>query len=120
MNFEQPDLDLTARPILPEVGEVELVLNFLSNHPGFHTRKQISQAIGISDRAVREVAEQNRDLIISGPGSPGYCHIYHCTMDEVNRYTGTQISQGKKMIRGAITSRNAAIALVAKGRIPTR
>lgn len=121
MPSEQVAFDFTTRPPAPvEIGEVEIMLNFLSNHPGFHTREQITEATGLSDRAVRMCAAKNRDLILSGPGSPGYCHLYHSTMEAVNRYTSPQISQGKQMIRGAIQTRNAAIALVAKGRIPHR
>lgn len=109
---EQASFDFTDRPILPEIGEVERLLAWLSARPGFHTRSEICAALNLSDRAVRDIAEQNRELIVSGPGSPGYCHLYHCPVDQVNRYTENAISQAKKMIRGALRTRRAAHDLI--------
>lgn len=102
MTAEQCAFDFTAPPPA-EVGEVERLLNHLSNNPGFHTRKELSAALGLSDRAIREIAEQNPELIVSGPGSPGYCHITEMLM-----------SQGKKMIKRAIRTRRAARLLAIK------
>lgn len=107
MIHEQPDFDFSAPPTAP-VGDVELLLNHLSNHPGFHTRKQLSAALGLSDRSIRVIAEQNPELIVSGPGSPGYCHLYHCPDEQTGHITEMLISQGKKMIRRAIRTRRAA------------
>ena len=109
MIAKQQDLDFSKPAISPaEIGEAEILLNFLSNNPGFHTRKQITAAIGLSDRAIREIAEQSPELIVSGPGSPGYCHLYHCPDEKTGHITEMLISQGRKMIRRAIRTRRAA------------
>jgi hypothetical protein len=106
MRTEQAAFDFTAPP--PPISEVELLLNHLSNNPGFHTCKKLSSALGLSDRVIREIAEQNPELIVSGPGSPGYCHLYHCPDEQTGHITEMLISQGKKMIRRAIRTRRAA------------
>lgn len=115
MPAEQTAFDFSPSPPPAEIGEVELVLNYLSNNPGFHFRSVIATATGLTERAVRKVAEKNRHLILSGPGSPGYCHLYHATPEQINRYTSTAISQGREMTRGAIRTRRAAHALIARG-----
>lgn len=113
MTAEQCAFDFTAPPPA-EVGEVERLLNHLSNNPGFHTRKELSAALGLSDRAIREIAEQNPELIVSGPGSPGYCHIYHCPDEQTGHIIEMLMSQGKKMIKRAIRTRRAARLLAIK------
>lgn len=105
--MDQLDFDFTSAPPAP-VGEVEILLAWLSAHPGFHTAATIAESLQLSDRKVRVIAEQNRDLIVSGPGSPGYCHLYHCPAEKIHHYTQKMISQGKKMIRAAIATRRAA------------
>jgi hypothetical protein len=102
-NFEAP-----AAP----VGEVERLLNHLSNHPGFHTAATLSAALGLSDRKIRQLAEAADGLIVSGPGSPGYCHLYHCDPETIGHITQTQISQAKHMIRRAFRTRRRAHALI--------
>ena len=106
---EQVSFDFTSpRPPSPEISDVERLLAWLSSNPGFHTCKKLSAALTLSDRAIREIAEQNPDLIVSGPGSPGYCHLYHSPDEQTGRITEMMISQGKKMIRRAIRTRRAA------------
>lgn len=108
MISEQAAFDFTAPPILPEVGEVERLLAWLSARPGFHTAAQISAALDLSDRKIRQLAEASDGLIVSGPGSPGYCHLYHCPDDDTGRITEKLIAQGKAMIRRGIRTRNRA------------
>lgn len=106
--IEQASFDFTARPILPEVGEVERLLAWLSARPGFHTAAQISAALDLTDRKIRQLAEAANGLIVSGPGSPGYCHLYHCDNEQLGHITEKQIAQGKAMIRRGIRTRNLA------------
>lgn len=109
---EQSAFDFSAPPASPEIGEVERLLAWLSAHPGFHTAASLADALDLSDRKVRQIAEQNRNLIVSGPGSPGYCHLYHCPSEQIHHYTEQMISQGKKMIRNALITRRAAHAII--------
>jgi hypothetical protein len=112
MITEQAAFDFTARPILPEIGEVERLLNHLSNNPGFHTADKISAALNLTDRKVRQLAEAADGLIVSGPGSPGYCHLYHCPAEKIHHITATQISQAKLMIRRALRTRRRAHSII--------
>lgn len=112
MPHEQPSFDFEARPAPAVLGDVERLLAWLSSNPGFHTARQITENSGLTDRAIRECAEKNPHLVVSGPGSPGYCHIHHCPVEKVNHHTGKMISQAKKMIRRAIATRRAAHNLI--------
>lgn len=107
----QASFDFTAPPA-PPVGEVECLLAWLSARPGFHTAKQLSAALDLTDRKIRQLAEAADGLIVSGPGSPGYCHLYHCPVEKVDHIANKLISQGKAMIRRAIKSRRKAHARI--------
>ncbi len=96
-------------PLQPDP-EIERLLSYLEQNPGFHTARQLSASLGLTDRQIRTIAEQNRNLIVSGPGSPGYCHLNHCPTEKIRHYTEQMISQGKKMIRAGITTRRSAHA----------
>ena len=106
----QQDLDFTSTPA--PIGELEILLAHLSANPGFHTAATLARSLDLSDRKVRQIAEQNRHLIVSGPGSPGYCHIYHCPAEKIHHYTEQMISQGKKMIQSALRTRKAAHTII--------
>lgn len=108
--FDQATFDF--RPPAPPPGEVEILVAYLLNHPGFHTAKDLSDALAYSDRKIRQLTEEADGEIISGPGSPGYCHVRHCPVDLVNHITSKSISQAKKMIRKALKSRRVAHALI--------
>jgi hypothetical protein len=110
--IEQAAFDFTAPPAPAPVGEVETLLAHLSSTPGFHTAKQLSSALGLSDRKIRQLAEAADGLIVSGPGSPGYCHLYHCDPETIGHITATQISQARQMIRRALRTRNRAHKLI--------
>lgn len=107
----QPEFDFTAPPP-PEIGEVETLLAFLSNNPGFHTARQLTSALGFTDRKIRQLSEAADGLIVSGPGSPGYCHLYHCAPETIGHITSTQISQARQMIRRAFRTRKRAHSLI--------
>lgn len=101
------------RPVSPaEIGEVERLLAWLSAHPGFHTAKTISAALGISDRQIRQLAEASDGMVISGPGSPGYCHLYHCDPQTIGHIAETLRSQARRMLSRAIRIRRRAAAAV--------
>lgn len=102
------------RPIAPaDLGEVERLLAWLSAHPGFHTAKTISTALGLTDRQIRQSAEAADGLIISGPGSPGYCHLYHCDPQTIGHIADTLRSQARRMLSRSIRMRRRAITAVA-------
>jgi hypothetical protein len=111
MKTEQAAFNFTPPPP-PPIGEVERLLAHLSANPGFLTAKQLAAALNLSDRRVRQIAEQSDGLIVSGPGSPGYCHLYHCDPETIGHITATQISQARNMIRRAILTRRRAHALI--------
>jgi hypothetical protein len=106
----QGSFDFTAPA--PAPGEVEILTAYLLNNPGFHTAKQLAEALAWSDRKIRSLAEDADGTIISGPGSPGYCHVQHCPVEKVNHITSKSISQAKKMIRKALKSRRIAHAII--------
>jgi hypothetical protein len=111
MIAEQAAFDFTSPPPAP-IGDVERLLAYLSAHPGFHTARILSAALDLSDRAIRQLAESADGLIVSGPGSPGYCHLYHCDPETIGHITATQISQAKNMIRRALRTRRRAHHLI--------
>lgn len=102
---EQASFDFTAPPPAPPVGEVERLLAWLSARPGFHTAKQLSAALDLTDRRIRQLAEAADGLIVSGPGSPGYCHLYHCDPKTIGHIADTLRSQARNMLRRSIRLR---------------
>ena len=110
--MEQAAFDFSAPAPIAPIGEVEMLLAHLSANPGFHTAKQLSAALNLSDRKIRQLAEAADGLIVSGPGSPGYCHLYHCDPDTIGHITATQISQARQMIRRALRTRRRAHHLI--------
>jgi hypothetical protein len=110
--MNQAHFDFDSPPRSPEPGEVEILVAYLLNHPGFQTAKQLCDALVYSDRKIRQLAEEADGLIISGPGSPGYCHVQHCPVEQVNHITSKSISQAKKMIRKALKSRRVAHSII--------
>lgn len=104
--IEQSTFDFN-RPA-SQVDDVERVLAWLASHSGFHTAREISKELGLSDRKIRDAAEKADGLIISGPGSPGYCHLYHCEIGTVDHVTSKQISQARKMVHRAIRTKRRA------------
>lgn len=108
MTAMQATFDFTAPPAPPLPGEVEELVRFLDNNPGFHKAKDIGEFMHLSDRKIRQLAEAADGLIVSGPGSPGYCHLHHCDDETTGHITDTLISQGKHMIRRAFRIKRLA------------
>lgn len=107
----QQELDFTERQPLRQ-GEVEELVAFLQTNPGFHTAKEIGGFMHLTDRKIRQLAEASDGLIVSGPGSPGYCHIHHCDAKTLGHIAEKLISQGKAMIRRALRTRKRAHQLI--------
>ena len=59
--------------------EIATLIAYLRGQ-GWRPAKQISDALGWDDRAVRELASES-DEVISYPGSPGYKLLEDCTVD---------------------------------------
>lgn len=109
----QQELDFTPRPPAPAAApEVARLCCYLQQNPGWHTAAQIRTALGYSKRKTRQLAEKSDNDIVSGPGCPGYKHLSHCTLDEIEHATAQLISQGKVMIRRAVKTRNKAHRLL--------
>jgi hypothetical protein len=115
---EQASFDFTAPPPFHPVGEVERLLSHLSSNPGFHTAKQLSAALDLTDRKIRQLAEASDGLIISGPGSPGYCHLYHCDPETIGHIADTLRSQARQMLSRSIRIRRRAVAAVFNRQAP--
>ena len=110
--MNQAHFDFTAPPPAVPVGEVECLLAYLSAAPGFHTAAQLSAALDLSDRRVRQLAEASDGLIVSGPGSPGYCHLYHCPAEKIAHIADTLRSQARSMLARSIRLRKRAHAII--------
>jgi hypothetical protein len=63
-----------------------------------------------TDRRLREAVEATRGLVVSGPGSPGYCRIDETVRHLALQVAQAQLSQGKKMMRRGIQIRRMAHA----------
>jgi hypothetical protein len=103
--------DFTAPPS-PAPGEVEILTAYLLNHPGFHTAKQLAESLAYSDRKIRQLAEASDGLIVSGPGSPGYCHLHHCPAELIAHIADTLRSQARRMIARSIRIRRRAHSII--------
>jgi hypothetical protein len=101
-----------TEPSPAQVDDLERLLNHLSNNPGFHTAARLSNALDMSDRKIRQLAESSDGLIISGPGSPGYCHLYHCPTETLAHIADTLRSQARHMIARSIRIRRRAHNLI--------
>lgn len=108
---EQGTFDF-APPATAPVGDVERLLAHLSANPGFHTAKVLAAALGLTDRQIRNLAELSDGLIVSGPGSPGYCHLYHCDPETIGHIADTLRSQARRMLQRSIRIRKRAHHLI--------
>lgn len=106
--MNQLALDFNTPPPSPAVGEVELLLNHLSNNPGFHTARELSATLALTDRKIRQLAEASDGLIVSGPGSPGYCHLHHCPTEITAHIADTLRSQARRMLSRSLRIRKRA------------
>jgi hypothetical protein len=93
---------------LQEDAAASLVLDHLAANPGFQTARELSASLGLSDRQIRRAAELAGGRIVSGPGSPGYCHLDHCTAAQVAHIADTLRSQARHMLARSIRLRKNA------------
>lgn len=111
--IDQALFDFTAPPQpAPAAGEVDALIRHLRKNPGFHTARELSDRLDLSDRKIRQLAEASDGLIVSGPGSPGYIHIDHCPTEKLSHISNTMISQGKNMVRRGIRMKRRAHHLI--------
>lgn len=108
MPLDQAMLDFTVRDPSPPSDQIVGLVRWLSLNPGWHTAKELTAHLDLSDRKVRALAEASNGLIVSGPGTPGYAHASHCTAEEIAHATDTLISQARRMMHRAIRIRRRA------------
>lgn len=110
-----PQATFTFRPAPPAPAgeEIFVLATWLEENPGFHTAAILTQALNLTDRKIRQLAQASDGLIVSGPGSPGYCHLHHCPTEILHHISRTLLSQGKSMIRRSIRIRHQAHATIA-------
>ena len=110
--IKQEIFDFTTPLPAPAAGEVETLVSFLAQNPGFHTAKVLSEFLHFSDRKIRQLAEASDGLIVSGPGSPGYVHIKHCPAEKLAHIADTLRSQARAMLARSIRLRKRAHAII--------
>jgi hypothetical protein len=112
MPLAQAQLEFPLRAIAPPSDQVCGLVTWLALNPGWHTARQLAVHLTLTDRQVRSLAEASNGLIISGPGTPGYCHASHCTAEEIAHASDTLISQAKRMLHRAIRIRRRAHGII--------
>ena len=101
---DQLDLQFPSAPApIQPTPEAELIIAWLNDNPGFHTAKEITTHLNLTDRQIRKAAELSNGSIVSGPGSPGYCHINHCPLETLNHIRNTIRSQARHMLNRYLT-----------------
>jgi hypothetical protein len=110
--IDQGQFDFSAPPPSSAAPEVDLLIRHLLDHPGFHTAHQLAQSLDLTDRKIRQLAEHSDGLIVSGPGSPGYCHIRHCPAEKIAHIADTLRSQARSMLSRSIRLRRQAHSLI--------
>lgn len=110
----QQQLDLfTPRPaVVVPPGEIDRLLVFLAGRVAWTTAKEITAALQLTDRQIRQLARDNRHLILSGPGSPGYKLISDATLEEINHTADRLRSQARDMLAGSIRLRKVAHSII--------
>jgi hypothetical protein len=107
----QLEMQWNAAPPDPDTEEVQWILDWLRARPGFHPAKEIARLTGRNDRKIRQLAEHAAGNIVSGPGSPGYCHQEHCPSDTRERIVASLRSQARQMLERADRIERAAFEL---------
>ncbi len=107
MNLAQGQLDLFAPPA-PPPGEIDRLCSFLATRDGWTTAREITAAIDLSDRQIRNLARHNRSRVLSAPGTPGYKLITRATLEEIQRTADKLRSQAREMLAGSILLRRIA------------
>lgn len=79
--------------------QLNALVAWLKGQTEWKTAKQITAALGLSDRTIRDLASQSDGRIISGPGCPGYKHIDRATKGEIAGAIARMDHQAKVMLR---------------------
>ena len=103
----QLDLPLADRAT-PEQAEAARLAAYLFGRVGWSTAAQITAALALTDRRIRRLASIAGDLIVSGPGCPGYKHLRRCNPDELAEAAARLEHQAALMSRRAGRMRAAA------------
>lgn len=104
----QASFDFTAAPATP-AGEVDALVSYLQQRgPVWTPAKQILADLGINDRKLRTLKAASSNLVISGPGCPGYRHLDHTTLDQLNEACERSFSQAKAMTSQYLSLRKLA------------
>jgi hypothetical protein len=107
--IQQAELDLTPRPPAPaSATEVDRLLAHLATTTDWTSAKRLAEALDLTDRKIRQLAEQSDGLIVSAPGMPGYKHFDHCTPAEIAHAADAFRSQARQMLARSIKLRNRA------------
>jgi len=108
----QDEFDFTRKSV-EMASEVESLCSFLHQRGAeWTTAKEIHEALGFNDRKVRVLKSHSRNRIVSGPGCPGYKHVRHCTVDEINEAAARRLSQIRAMGADYIGLRKLAHSLI--------
>lgn len=78
--------------------QLNALVAWLKGQDDWQTAKQITKALGLSDRIIRNLASQSGGKIISGPGCPGYKHIDRATREEVAGAIARMDHQARAML----------------------
>lgn len=69
--------------------------------------KEITDALDLTERQIRNLASSSAGIIVSSPGSPGYKHVRHCDPEEIKTITARLEHQAKLMGQRAGAIRSA-------------
>ncbi|WP_193214975.1 hypothetical protein [Luteolibacter marinus] len=93
----QLELDLRA-PAPADLAEVARLARWLyESGDRWCKAREITQALGLSDRQIRHLAAASGGIVVSSPGSPGYKHVRHCDPEEVHAIAARLEHQAKLM-----------------------
>lgn len=107
----QPELNLRTRAAAndPVAAEGIAELCGLLRGRGWLTAKQlVALRPAWTERSIRKLASASGGQVISGPGTPGYCHHEDASTEELEHAGNQQISQGRAMWRRGIDFKRMA------------
>jgi hypothetical protein len=101
-----PAVKTPAPAIKPE--DVQRLVSTLKRQSTWQTARDLAALLYGKDctpnteRKIRAIASAAAPVVVSYPGSPGYRHFDHCTMEELNNCTNAFHSQGRDMFARAV------------------
>lgn len=110
---DQLDMFPTMKP--PDNEDAKILWNVLKGRGWQHATALVTLLNNYfpeqwTDRRVRDAAQSAGGMIVSGPGSPGYCRVDECPLSQALRVAQTKISQGKAMQESGIQIQRKAHA----------